>query len=882
MIDLQLQPAEKLWAYREFVAAKAKLSASHGFDVSPEEINPLLKPHQRDIVRWAVKKGRAALFESFGLGKSFQQLEIGRLVTEKLGGRFLIVAPLGVRLEFKRDAKKLDIELKFTRTISHDHAPGIYITNYETVRDGKMDLSCFVGASLDEASVLRGFGGTKTFREFMRLFDGMEYKFVATATPSPNEYIELLSYAAFLEVMDVGQAKTRFFKRNSEKADELTIHPHKEREFWLWMASWAIFLQKPSDLGYSDEGYELPELEVRWHEVPTDHSLAGHESNGQGRLHRNAALGVVDAAREKRDSVKTRLEKLLELRAETPGAHRLIWHDLEAERIAIEKAVPESVSVYGTQDMEEREKAIMDFSDGKISELSTKPEIAGSGCNFQYHCSRAIFFGIGFKFNDFIQAVHRIYRFLQSERVYIDLIYTEAEREVKATLQRKWQQHNELTAKMTEIIREFGLSQEAMSQALTRSMGIERQEVSGANYKLVNNDAVEETALMESNSVGLILTSIPFSTQYEYTPSYNDFGHSEDNEQFFVQMGFLTPELLRVLQPGRICAVHVKDRIVPGGMTGLGFQTVYPFHSKTIDHFVENGFAYMGMKTIVTDVVRENNQTYRLGWTEQCKDGSKMGCGMPEYLLLFRKPPSDNSNSYADLPVVKDKAKYSRSKWQIDAHGFMRSSGNRLLSREELLKLDHAQIFQLFRSHSFSSIYDFEEHVHIGDLLELCGYCNHLHVGKKNSDDADKFCGQIVDAEVCRCTHYTSVLPASFMLLQPQSLSPEVWTDITRMRTMNTLQAQKGKEHHLCPLQFDICERVITQFSNKGDVVYDPFAGLGTVPLYAVKLERFGIGTELSPGYFSDSCAYLKDAEQDVSTPMLFDMAVEELAEVAR
>src|SRR5687767_6925355 len=193
--------------------------------------------------------------------------------------------------------------------------------------------------------------------------------------------------------------------------------------------------------------------------------------------------------------------------------------------------------------------------------------------------------------------------------------------------------------------------------------------------------------LTPDNSVDLILTSIPFSSQYEYTPSYNDFGHSESNAEFFKQMDFLTPELLRVLQPGRIAAIHVKDRIVPGGMTGLGFQTVYPFHCKCIEHYTSHGFAYIGMKTIVTDVVRENNQTYRLGWTEQCKDGSKMGVGMPEYLLLFRKPPSDTSNSYADDPVVKQKKLwdkkidewinpngYSRARWQIDAHGFMRSS----------------------------------------------------------------------------------------------------------------------------------------------------------------------------------------------------------------
>jgi hypothetical protein len=192
-------------------------------------------------------------------------------------------------------------------------------------------------------------------------------------------------------------------------------------------------------------------------------------------------------------------------------------------------------------------------------------------------------------------------------------------------------------------------------------------------------------------------------------------------------MDYLTPNLLRILQPGRLALIHVKDRIVPGGLTGLGFQTVYPFHSRCIDHYTKHGFAYMGMKTIVTDVVRENNQTYRLGWSEQCKDGTKMGVGMPEYLLIFRKPPTDNSNAYGDIPVIKSKENYSRSRWQIDAHAFTRSSGDRLLSSGELNQLTHPQIFQLFRKYSVSNVYDFEKHVGLCESLETCTQCHHIH-----------------------------------------------------------------------------------------------------------------------------------------------------------
>jgi len=837
-------------SYQEFLRAKVATAPEYGDAVDSTALHPALKPHQAAIVKWMVRGGRRACFAAFGLGKTLIQLEAVRVTLAREGGRGLIVLPLGVRQEFVRDARIIGIEPRFVRRIEEADATGIYLTNYETVRDGKLDPHHFTVASLDEASVLRGFGGTKTFREFMRLFAGdgktlnkrtrsagVSFRFVATATPSPNDYIELLAYAAYLGVMDVSAAKTRFFKRDSVKADHLTIHPHKEREFWLWVASWAIFVQRPSDLGFSDEGYDLPEMVVNWHEVRTDHRQAGEERDGQQRLIKNAAIGITHAAREKRDSLPVRIEKMMELRAANPDAHRIIWHDQERERIAIEEAIPGIVTVRGADTDEHKEKSIIGFSDGEFPEIAGKPCMLGSGVNWQRHCSRATYLGIGFKFNDFIQSIHRIQRFLQASTVEIDIIYTEAEREVRRALETKWNNHKIMVGKMTEIIKEYGLSRSAMAESLTRAMGVERVEISGERYRIVNNDSVIECAEMQENSVGLILTSIPFSTQYEYSPNYADFGHSDNNQHFFEQMDFLTPNLLRVLKPGRIAAIHVKDRIVPGGMTGLGFQVSYPFHAKCIDHYCRHGFAYLGMKTIVTDVVRENNQTYRLGWSEQCKDGTKMGVGMPEYLLLFRKPPSDSANSYADEPVTKSKGRYTRSRWQTDAHGFARSGGNRRLTPEELEGMTHAEIFRAFRNTNLEQVYDFEHHVKLGEEMEARG-----------------------------------ALPVTFMLLQPPSWSPEVWTDITRMLTLNGAQSAKGREMHLCPMQFDLADRVIEQMSNAGDVVLDPFGGLMTVPERAIRQNRFGLGVELSKRYFLDGAYYCKAAEQEATMPTLFDM----------
>ena len=850
--------ADHAMDYRAFLEAKVKLDHACGFDIDPRELNPALKDHTRVMARWALAGGRRAVFAAFGLHKTCVQLEVMRLIGAHRPGIRLITLPLGVRQEFFRDARERftgehAISLKFIRRAEEiEDERTIYLTNYESVREGILDIAAIkpIAVSLDEASILRGFGGTKTFREAMAVFagddrradgprvvsEGVPFRFVATATPSPNEYIEILAYAAFLGIMDIGQAKTRFFKRNSEKADALTLHPHKEREFWLWVASWALFVQRPSDLGFSDEGYELPALDVRWHELPSDHSTAGTEKDGQGRMFRSAAIGVQDAAREKRDSLPARVAKLLELRAEDQAAHRIIWHDLEDERRAIE-ALTGAAAVYGSQDLEKREETIIGFSEGKVAELAGKPSMLGSGCNFQRHCHWAIYLGIGFKFNDWVQSVHRLQRFGQEHTVRIDLIYTEAEREVRRELERKWKQHEEMVEKMTSIIREFGLANAAMAHALTRTIGCERQEARGRAWHLVNNDCVVEAQSMAPDSVDLIVTSIPFSHQYEYSPSYNDFGHTDDNAHFWRQMDFLTPQLLRVLKPGRVCAIHVKDRITPGGINGFGFQTVSRISDACADHFERHGFAFLGRKTVVTDVVRENNQTYRLGWSEQCKDGSRMGAGLPEYVMLFRKPPTDRSNGYADVPVVKLKEKYTRARWQYDAHGFMRSSGDRLLAPEDLDGLPQEAVYKLFRKYSLENVYDFERDLRIAEHVDRSGW-----------------------------------LPSTFMLLPPQSWHEDVWTDVARMRTLNSTQASKGKEMHLCPLQFDIVDRLITQFSMEGEVVFDPFSGIGTVPFCAVKLGRRGLGVELNPNYWRDAIWHCQQAEAQRATPSLFDL----------
>jgi DNA modification methylase len=849
--------------YQELINAKIVTAPSTGFAADPTALHPSLFPHQRDIVLWNLAGGCRAVFASFGLGKTRIAIETARQVIQHEGpaALALFIAPLGVRQEFTRkDGPAMGVDIRYCRNMQEVHEAtqhtSYIITNYERIRSGDIDPNHFTIVSLDEASTLRSTG-SDTFEVFMTTFTAVKYRYVYTATPAPNRFIELINYAHFLGIMDRGQALTRFFKRDSQKAGNLTIHPHKEREFWLWTCSWAIMIYRPSDLGYSDEGYDLPELQVHWHEIPADHSQAWDKTDdsGQRYLLQHDAMGLVAGAAEKRASITQRLQRAQEVVSEFgPDSNWLMWHHLEGERAAIERAFPDSLSVYGSLDLDTREQRIIDFSEGQIRILNTKPELSGSGCNFQRHCHQNLFLGISYDFNDFIQAIHRTHRFQQPHPVQVHIIHTETERSIVAELKRKWAQHNALQANMRAIVSEHGLHQLKTVAALSRSATVQRREETGPSWVYINNDCVLESSQLDTDTIGLVVTSIPFSNHYEYTPSYLDFGHTDNDNHFFAQLDHLIPQLLRILQPGRIACVHVKDRIFYGSTTGTGFSTVNPFHAKTTFAFMQHGFEYMGMAVIPTDVVAENNQTYRLTYGEMGKDGTKMGFGSPEFLLCFRKPQTNKGKSYADMPVTKNIIGYDAEErpiyatslgwWQIVADATWRSSGDRLLDIPSLIRLARTEkglgdVREAYRRHCQEFGYDFDQHVALAEAL----------------------------AEKGR-------LPKKFALMQPPLTDAQrdlIWDDINRMNTLNMSQALQKKEQHVCPLQIDVVRRCIERFSNAGDVVFDPFAGISTVPLTAVRMGRYGLGTELNPDYFRDGVFYLRQQDAKMNVPTLFD-----------
>lgn len=826
--------------YQEFLNSKIEIAKETGFEADRSIINSALMPHQIDMVLWALKGGKRALFASFGLGKSVIQLEYCKQVVNKYGGKALIVCPLGVKQEFKRDAVRIlkydEPEYVTTMEEVGNAKTDILLTNYERVRDGDIDPTYFTATSLDEAAVLRSYG-SKTYQTFLTKFKGVPFKLVATATPAPNRLKELIHYSGYLEIADTGSSLTKFFKRDSTKANNLTLYPSMADQFWMWVSTWALFVTKPSDLNpdYSDDGYVLPPLKVNWHELPIEYGKAV-DDNGQMSLFEEAALGLKQAAHVKKDSIYARVKKAKEIVDSSPDDSFVIWHDREEERKAILKEINGTIDIYGSMDYEEREKRVIDFSDGKIRLFATKKSLSATGCNFQHHCHREIFVGIDYEFADFIQAIHRCYRFLQYQPVVIDIIYMESEREIKNALLAKWKQHDEMVEKMIDIIKKYGMYTTDKVERLKRKMGCVMKEITGEHFKAVNADCVEYTRQMEDNSVDMIMTSIPFSNHYEYSNNTNDFGFNTTTDEFFKQMDFLTPELLRILKPGRVAVIHVKDRVLFGNVTGYAFPTIEPFHMQTTANFMKHGFKFFGMITITTDVVRENNQTYRLGYTKMRKDSTNMGVGCEEYLLLFRKLPSDVSDGFADVRVTHKEDEYSLSEWQLNASAFWRDSGNRMLLPEELAAMHMSSRMKVWKEFSKSHLYDFQYHKQFSKELEDLGG-----------------------------------ISKEFMTIPPASVSDKVWDDIVRMRTLNLNQVNRKREAHVCPLQIDVVERCINQYSNKDEVVFDPFSGIFTVPMIAVKMGRYGFGTELNESYWKDGAGYCQDAENEIASPTLFD-----------
>lgn len=425
-------------SYEAFLQSKKAVTHAAGIDVELSAINEKLFPFQRDIVAWALRKGRAAIFAECGLGKSFMQLEWGRLVSEHANGDVLILAPLAVASQTVSEGAKLGIAVTLCRSQA-DVRPGLNIANYEMLEH--FDASRFVGVILDESSILKSFTG-KTKLALVNAFTSTPYRLCCTATPAPNDVMEIGNHAEFLGIMPSSEMLMRWFINDTMKSGHYRLKGHATKDFWAWVASWGISLRRPSDLGYPDDGFALPELVIKRHYVETDISI-GVE---QGQLFRAPTMSATTLHKEMRLTVADRAQAVAEM-VNGSSETWAVWCNTNYEADELVKRIPDALEVRGSESITEKERKITAFSSGQARVIIGKPSMLGFGLNWQ-HCHKTAFVGLSYSFEQFYQAVRRFYRFGQTQSVEVVIVAAETESTLVATLERKMAAHLQMAESM--------------------------------------------------------------------------------------------------------------------------------------------------------------------------------------------------------------------------------------------------------------------------------------------------------------------------------------------------------------------------------------------------------------------------------------------------
>lgn len=631
--------------YLEFLKSKAIEHRTSGLEVSLAEISPQLYDFQRDIVIWALSKGRAAIFADCGLGKTPCQLEWARLVCEYTGGDVLILAPLAVSRQTVQEGVKFGIDVNICRT-QKDVIPGINITNYEML--GHFDPSKFTGVILDESSILKSYMG-KIKRAIIDAFKDTEYKLCCTATPSPNDHMEILNHAEFLNVMQSHEALAIWFINDTMNMGKYRLKNHAVKDFWNWVSSWAVSISKPSDLGYEDGDFELPALNIIEEIVEVDLTIDAGD-----RIVRVPEMNATSFHREKRLTTKSRAERTAEIVHSQPDKQFLVWCDTNYEADALKKLMPGATEVRGSDKPEKKERAALDFVAGKIRVLISKPTIFGLGLNFQ-HCHKMVFCGLSFSFEAFYQAVRRLWRFGQEFPVDCYVVIGETERQILNIIRRKETLYEEMKAHMIDgIKRTQSIKQKRVEYQLDYEHDVEK----GEGWTAILGDSVEEIKKIETDSIHFQIFSPPFSSLYIYSDSYRDMGNVKNDQEFFRNFSFLIPELYRILMPGRLVAVHCKQLVNYKNRDGA--SGLRDFRGDIIRAFIKHGFVYHSEVCIWKCPVIEMQRTKSHGllYRQLRKDSSYSRQGLPDYLLVFRKWGEDVE------PITKTKEGFPLKKWQ--------------------------------------------------------------------------------------------------------------------------------------------------------------------------------------------------------------------------
>lgn len=725
--------------YDAFITQKTKRFESHGF-----EPLPLTTPAfdwQSHVICWAVRKGRASLFEDCGLGKTLQQLEWSSQVCRHTSGSVIILTPLAVAHQTAKEAVKFGLSASVAESQSDVTSLGIWITNYEKLEH--FDASAFVGVVLDESSILKNFTG-KMRKMLTDKFSQTPYRLCCTATPSPNDYTEFGQHADFLGVCSRDQMLATFFVNDTFNTGDWRLKKHAESEFWSWLASWAACVSKPSDIGFDDDGYVLPPLNM--HSITVD--VDWTENAKEDELFRSPTLSATTMHEEMRMTSQARAEKVAEL---VNGSSEcwIVWCNTNDESEKLAKLIPDGVEIKGSDTAKKKEQAADDFVSGKIRVLISKSGIFGFGMNWQ-HCRNVAFIGLSYSFESFYQALRRSYRFGQTQEVNAYIVNASTEGAIIKNVTEKINQHKEMQEKMKLAASAF------QSQQKKLTMKTDITTATGNGWELHHGDCVRVIQEMKSESIDMSVFSPPFADLFTYSNDLQDMGNCSDISEFMGHFGLLIDELFRVMKSGRIVAVHCVDLL--STMSKHGKIEFQDFSGEIKTAFRARGFLFHCPITIWKSPVTEMQRTkahgllYKTLKSDSCK--SRVGCA--DYLLAFRKP-GENAE-----PVTKDPAKYPVDWWQ--------------------------------------------------------------------------------------------------------EVASPVWMTVDQGRVLNKDGAKDNNdERHICPLQLDVIERAVELWSNPGDLVYSPFAGIGSEGVGALTLDRRFVGSELKESYFHQAKQNLANAKSQLT-----------------
>ena len=623
-------------AYERFLELKQIKLDECGIDVPRDALNPKLFDWQGDIVRWALRKGRAALFCDCGLGKTPMQLEWAKHVP----GRVLILAPLAVAQQTIREANKFGIAATYAR---ESCSAQITVTNYEML--SHFSASDYQGIVLDESSILKSFDGV--FRnQIIETFSKTPYRLACTATPAPNDYMELGNHSEFLGALSRTEMLSTFFVHDGGDTSKWRVKRHAERDFWRWICSWGVMMRKPSDLGYPDDAFILPELHV--HDVTIE-----VQKPTEGMLFAMPASTLQERRQARSGSVEERAAEVARIVASKPDEPWLVWCNLNSESDAAVACIDGAVDIRGSDDREDKESRMLAFSEGVITKLVSKPSICGFGMNWQ-HCPNVVFFGLSDSYEQFYQAVRRCWRFGQNKPVHCYIVTSANEGAVTENIKRKEKDAARMAEEMVNNMHELN-QKEVHGESVRQGSEYKTRTQKGNGWEMKLGDCVELIREIETNSLHYSIFSPPFASLYTYSASERDMGNCRTHADFYHHFRFITLELQRVLMPGRLISFHCMN--LPKSKERDGVIGISDFRGDMIRIFEEAGFIYHSEVVIWKDPVTAMQRTKALGLLHKQikKDSCMSRQGIPDYLVTMRKRgdnPERVSHTAEEFPVA--------------------------------------------------------------------------------------------------------------------------------------------------------------------------------------------------------------------------------------